>query len=213
MARPSPITIGLTALMAAILALAVWLFARPRHPVPEATPTEADEGTAPAAPAPAPPPPPPVRTAPAPRRAPAPVVAAEPPPSAPAGAETDDAGGLPARVPASLRRDVLVRTQNLRLSEADEETFRKLNLPDATRARIREINEDHRLRTERSFSSADPAPAASAGAALTAREARLVALRQVLGAEGAQQFDAEERAAVRKLRGKYRFEWGRQLRQ
>jgi Spy/CpxP family protein refolding chaperone len=210
MARPSPITLGLSALMLGILTLAVWLFARPRHPVAEAPPPEptleADENPGRAPPAPAPTPPAPAR-----RPAPAPVVAVEPPPPAPAP-DTTDAGEPPPRMPFALRRDLLVKNHNLRMSEADEETFRALNLPEATRARIREINEAHRLRTERTETSAAP-PATGASVALTAAEARQVALRQLLGPEGAQQFDAEERAAVRKLRGKYRFEWGRQLRE
>ena len=215
MARPSPITIGLSALMMGVLTLAVWLFARPRHPAPESLPPEpvleADENVG-RAPAPAPPAPPEVPPAPTRRPVPEPVVPVAAVESPPPGPDTTDAGEPPAKVPSSTRRDVLVRNHNLRLSEADEDTFRTLNLPEATRARIREINEDHRKRTERTASSGEP-PATGASVALTAAETRQVALRQVLGAEGAQQFDAEERAAVRKLRGKYRFEWGRELRQ
>ena len=115
-------------------------------------------------------------------------------------------------MPSAMRRDVLVRNHNLRLSEADEEIFGALNLPEATRARIREINEEHRKRTEQGVSGTQP-PAAGTSVALTAAEARQVALRQLMGPDGAQQFINDERAAIRKIRGKYRFEWGRQLRQ
>jgi hypothetical protein len=139
--------------------------------------------------------------------APAPIAAAEVPPPAPA-----DPGTRTARLPFAMRRDLLVRNHNLRLAEADEETFAALNLPEATRARIREINDEHRKRTEQGVPSGEPA-ASGASVALTAAEARQVALRQLLGNDGAQQFINQERDAVRKIRGKYRFEWGRQLRE
>jgi len=213
MARPSPITIGLTALLGAILCVAVWLLARSRQPLPQPAATAAAQesedrpGVAPP-PTPAPRPPesrrPPARP-PAAAPAPAPVAAAAPPPP-PADA------GAPPRIPFDARRDVLVKTQNLRMSEADEEVFATLNLPEATRARIREINEEHRRRTERPLSSTEPRPA-STGVALTSHEARQAALLGLLGNDGARQFGEQERAAVRKIRGKFRYEWGRQLRE
>jgi len=218
MARPSPITISLTALLGVVLGLGFWLIARPRHPTPppaaaEPAPEVEDR------PRPAPPPiaasrptPPAVRRAPAPPPAPAPVATAETPPPVPANPEATDADTPPARMPSAMRRDVLVRNHNLRLSEADEQIFGALNLPEATRARIREINDEHRKQTEHGISGTAP-PATGTSVALTAAEQRSVALRQLMGADGAQQFINEERDAIRKIRGKYRFEWGRQLRQ
>jgi hypothetical protein len=220
MARPSPITIGLTALLGVVLSLAFWLIARPRHPAPP--PAAAEPAPEPVQrPRPAPPPPiaaprptpPAIRRTPARLPAPAPVAAAETPPPAPASPETTDTGAPPARMPSAMRRDVLVRNHNLRLSEADEQIFGALNLPEATRARIREINDQHRKRTEQGASGTEPPATRTSSVALTAAEERQVALRQLMGADGAQQFNNEERDAIRKIRGKYRFEWGRQLRQ
>jgi len=116
-------------------------------------------------------------------------------------------------MPSAMRRDVLVRNHNLRLAEADEEVFGTLNLPEATRARIREINDQQRKRTEQGLLPGSEPPATGASVALTAAEARQVALRQLMGNDGAEQFINEERAAIRKIRGKYRSEWGRQLRE
>ena len=49
--------------------------------------------------------------------------------------------------------------------------------------------------------------------AQAALKARHDALTLLLGTDSAQSFESEERIAVMKLRGKYRYEWGRQLRQ
>jgi Spy/CpxP family protein refolding chaperone len=95
----------------------------------------------------------------------------------------------------------LMRNHNRRLDEADEEAFKSLSLPDATRARVRAINDELRKRTE-----GDVSPSNVQGAV----QARRDQLRLLLGADGARQFDIEERGAVRRLRGKYRFEWGQQ---
>jgi len=115
----------------------------------------------------------------------------------------EGAATTPAPAPPGPRT-ALVKNHNQRLAEADEEAIRALRLPDATIARIRAINDEHRRRSE-----AD----ANTGEARATAQARLDALRLLLGNEGAQQFDKEERAAIRKLRGKYRFEWGQMARQ
>ncbi len=201
MARPSPITIGLTVLTAAVLATAILVIARPRHEAPPRT-IELPAEPPPAMPAPRPRPPRPVAVA-APVAAP-PAPAPEPPPAPPAppvaAVMTDDSSASGPRPPTGPS-GALMRNHNRRLDEADDEAFKALNLPDTTRARVRAINDEHRKRTE-----GDPSPANVLGAA----QARRDQLRLLLGEDGGHQFDAEERAGVRRLRGKYRFEWGMQ---
>jgi hypothetical protein len=203
MARPSPITIGLAALTAVVLATAILVIARPRRE-PPARAIEIATEPLPAAPAP--------RADPAPRpplaRAPdqAPAAPAEPVPAPTPVAAVEVAepsvGTEPPPPPAGPS-GALVKNHNLRLDEADDEAFKALNLPDATRARVRAINDEHHKRTE-----GDP----SAVNVTSATQARRDQLRLLLGEDVARQFDAEERAAVRRLRGKYRFEWGMQTR-
>ncbi len=101
---------------------------------------------------------------------------------------------------------------NRRLQEADENVFATLALPESTRASIRQINDEYRRRTERGDATAG-APAAASGDAPAALKARQDALTSLLGTDSAKSFDSEERIAVMRLRGKYRYEWGRQLRQ
>jgi hypothetical protein len=208
MARLSPITLSLAAIMIAIVSGAVFLIVHSRQvrpePVSEAVP----------APLPMPPPSPPARE-PEPEPEPAPP---PPPPAAPvlAVAETpaEDAQALaddqPA--PAPSRRGLLAINHNRRLQEADESVFAMLALPDSTRASIRQINEEYRRRTEPSSNAAGASPVAS-GEATSALKARHDALISLLGTDSAKSFDSEERVAVMRLRGKYRYEWGKQLRQ
>lgn len=198
MARPSPIVVGLSALLAALLALAVFIIARPRPPA-----RAPDER--PATPQAAPPPQSRAEPGAVDRREgdvsvivqPGPYDAFVPPVDSGAAAGPS---GRPAR---------LVANHNQRLQEADERAFAALNLPEQTRAAIRHLNEEQRRRTEPRSGRAD-GPGASEVAAAAA--ARADALRFLLGTDGAQTFDQQERAAVGRLRGKYRFQWGRQLR-
>jgi hypothetical protein len=110
--------------------------------------------------------------------------------------------------PAPNRRGLLVVNHNRRLQEADENVFVTLALPESTRASIRQINDEYRRRTEAAGDAVTP-PSDEA----SALKARQAALTLLLGADSAKSFDAEERGAVMRLRGKYRYEWGRQLRQ
>jgi hypothetical protein len=199
MARPSPITVGLAVLMAVVLAIGVFAVTRPRHGQPAA---DAEPAPPPPAAEPAPPPPPPPEPL-APQRR-ALTATPPPPPPEPLAAAADDPGApSPAAPPAPGPRAALVKNQNERMAEADEEAMRVLSLPDATRERIHAINDLHRQRSE---------------AAATTREAREIAqarydeLRLLLGSQGAQQFDKAERDAIRKLRGKYRYKMGQALR-
>jgi hypothetical protein len=196
MARTSPITIGLGVLMVGVLATGVWLVTRPRHVGEHLTAEETPEPVA--APGRAPPPAPAPVAALAPR-SPAPVPSAPLPVPAPVaeGAPDEPSAATVPAIPG--RRALLVKSHNMRLVEADEEAFRSLNLDEATRARVRAINETHRILTEHD---------ANASAARATVRERLEALRLLLGNEGAQKFDAAERTALRNVRGKNAFEWG-----
>ena len=216
MARLSPITIGMATLMVGVLCAAVFLVLRPRHAVRGDAP-ELVQLPAPAPPVAertvAPPATPSPRRSPEPIPAPEPALAVETPPAG--ASEPESPEPRPPVQPAS--RPLLVVNHNRRMQEADEQVFAALNLPDSTRAAVRLINEEYRKRTERDAEAVagggggTSAPgAAEARAALDARRDALV---QLLGGEPARQFDAAERGAVQRLRGKYRFQWGRQLRE
>jgi len=205
MARLSPITLTLAAIMIAVLGGTIFLLVHSRQSRP--APEEVETAAEPAPPAPAPR---------APEIAPPPPTPA-PPPAAPAEAvaeappEVDaQAPGDETPPPAPSRRALLVVNHNRRTQEADESVFSTLALPDSTRASIRQINDDYRRRTEAGADAGTTLGAADAAAALKARQDALTSL---LGTDSAKSFDAEERMAVMRLRGKYRYEWGRQLRQ
>ena len=205
MARLSPITIGLSILMIVFLGAAIFLFVRPRHRARPSDDADLSLLTSPPAPppiavAPPPPPPPPVP----PRPAPEPVAIVE---TAADGDAQPTAETPPA--PALGRRGLLVVNHNRRLQEADEQVFVTLNLPETARAEVRRINEEYRKRTE-----IDPTqPGGASPGTAAANLARQDSLRLLMGEVPAREFEAAERAAVLRLRGKYRFEWGRQLRQ
>ncbi len=204
MPRLSPITLSLAAIMIAIVSGAVFLIVHSRQlrpaPVSEAEPP----------PLPMPPPSPPAREpepAPPPPPPAAPVVAIAETPAEDAQALADDQPP-----PAPSRRGLLAINHNRRLQEADESVFTTLALPDSTRASIRQINDEYRRRTEPSGDAAG-ASAVASGDATSALKARHDALISLLGTDSAKSFDTEERVAVLRLRGKYRYEWGKQLRQ
>jgi hypothetical protein len=212
MARLSPITIGLSGLMVIFLGATIFLVVRPRDDAdlsllssPPAPPAPAPEI------APAPPPPPPAPPQPIPAPEPAAVVET-------VAAESDaQPSAETAPAPALGRRGLLVVNHNRRLQEADEQVFVTLNLAETTRAEVRRINEEYRKRSEVDPTQAGGAGLGSAGidsaGTAPANTARQDALRLLLGAVPAREFEAAERGAVLRLRGKYRFEWGRQLRQ
>src|SRR6185295_68467 len=115
-------------------------------------------------------------------------------PQPPAG---EEAPASRAPVAEPRRRALLAANHNRRLSEADEQVFAGLNLPEATRASIRQLNDEYRKRTELGPEHPGGPDVAEAAAAL---EARRDALGLLLGADGAKGFDTEERGAVRRLR-------------
>jgi hypothetical protein len=199
MRRLSPITISLWALLVGLLTVGIFLVFLPRHVVRQGTEMEAL--TTPEAPPP--PAPVPARPAPAP---PAAMVEAPPP------ANNVASGADEARPPSEARpsrRALLAVNHNRRMQEADEQAFERLKLPEATRVAIRQLNEEHRRRTEVGPERPQGPDVGELAAAVNAREA---SLKLLLGVAPARDFDAEERAAIQRLRGKYRFEWGRQLR-
>jgi hypothetical protein len=209
MRRLSPITLSLVAIMVAVLGATVFLLAHSqRHGEPVSEPETV-------AAKPVPPPPP----APVPEPVPSPPSPPPPPPAVPAVAVVETPAEADAQEPAEDqpqalpgRRGLLVVNHNRRLQEADENVFATLALPESTRASIRQINEEYRKRTESSSDAAAGGPSASFDA-LAALKTRHDGLTSLLGADASKSFDAEERIAVMRLRGKYRYEWGRQLRQ
>jgi hypothetical protein len=132
-------------------------------------------------------------------------------PSEPGVAAALDQPAVPSAPPGRSRPGVLISNHNRRLAEADEQVFESGQLPDSTRAAIRRINLAYRTQTELRDGSPPAEESGSAGMASTAARTRQDALRLLLGDQPAREFDAQERGAVRRLRGKYRFEWGRQL--
>jgi hypothetical protein len=206
--RLSPITLGLSTLMIAVLCVAALVFARARRQTHANTLAnlERDQAltkpTVPAPPAPIWPAPRPVND---PAPAPAPVIA-EAAPTFDAGAPAEDGSATNGEVP-SARRATLITNHNRRLEEADAQVFEAMRLPEDTRASIRRINDEYRKWTELGAQTLDVA------GGVAASNARQDALRLLLGETPAKDFDGEERGAIRRLRGKYRFEWGRQLRQ
>jgi len=207
MARLSPITLSLAAIMVAVVSGAVFLLVHARQLRRE--PAKEEEPVA--APAPA---------TPTPVRAPEPEPVPPPPPAAAAVAVAETPAEVDAQAfaddqapPVTLnRRGLLVVNHNRRLQEADENVFATLAVPDSTRASIRQINDEYRRRTEPGDAGGGAATAAP-GDAQAAMKARHDALTSLLGTDSAKSFESEERIAVMRLRGKYRYEWGRQLRQ
>jgi hypothetical protein len=219
MGRPRPITMTLVTMMVAVTALAVLMVVR-REPHPKAEGTESSLDSVAAAVAES-------HDGERPRRdtaqtttnraptarPPVPVLAAPPviPPGdlqTDAAAPADTAGGVDSgRLPLPLRdkRGTLTINHARRREEADERAFETLTLSEAKRGALRHLNEEYRTRVEGAL---DASP--------TIRDAdrsRREAIIQTLGDEDAAKFDAAERAAILRLRGKYRNEWGRQLRQ
>ena len=206
MARLSPITVSLWTLLVSLLVTGIFLIAWPRHQSRKSPPLELT--FEPALPSPEPPiaivrPPPPEAPV------PSPVPMEVPTGEIAADSDASSTGDEPS-APTPNRRVLLTVNHNRRLTEADEHVFEILKLPDPTRASIRQLNQEFRKRTE---AGSERSAAPEVGEISAAINTRQDALRLLLGAGPAKDFDAEERAAVQRLRGKYRFEWGRQLRQ
>jgi hypothetical protein len=182
-----------------LLTVGIFLVFRPRHVRRQGAAVETL--TAPDAP-----PPLPVSALPA--LAP-PAAMVESPPSANSVASAGD-DALPPPETRPSRRALLAVNHNRRMQEADEQAFERLKLPEATRVAIRQLNEEHRKRTELGPERSQETDGGELAAAVKAREE---SLKLLLGVGAAKDFESEERAAIQRLRGKYRFEWGRLLRQ
>jgi hypothetical protein len=187
--RPNPIIVGLVSLTALVIGLEIYFLVGSRR---RAAPAVSDD-TSPAN-LPSPPPPVVVDRAPEPPPPPpAPPLAAMLAPSA--TTLTSDAAVDPAR--AQTKRPLFVAPEPERvIRDADEQAFETLHLPEATRAAIRKINEDH-AETQRAFRTESPPPPEG----LPTRRA---SIDQLLGVDAGQQFDAAERAATKRLRSRYR---------
>jgi hypothetical protein len=198
LARPHPIFIGLVAMAGLVIGLEVHLLHRSRR---RAAPVVSDEAPF----AEAPPPAPAAAVAPAPVAPPVP--AALPPPSPPVQPSSSAAaasGAIPAGAdggtdqgPAQTKRPLFVRPEPERvLRDADEQAFETLQLPEATRAAIRKINETY----------ADTQRQLRAGLITTTEglPTRREAIQQLLGAEAGHQFETAEHVATKQLRSQYR---------
>ena len=121
---------------------------------------------------------------------------------------------------AVKKRALLMGDHNQRVTlEADERAFDTLQLPDATRAAIRQINGSY-VKTTRDAIEANAAawsPGEQLGANLAkndeADRARRAALKEVLGADGVSAFETAEYAAARRLRRQYSAQWAQELEQ
>jgi hypothetical protein len=219
MARISPIIVGLAGIALAVLGTGGYLLLRP-HAHARSMPAEpafAGDDSPAAAPiaVAAATAPPPASSAPA-SSTPLPP-AAETPPAATVASDPP----VPAQQmqnAAVKKRALLMADHNQRvIQEADELAFASLQLPDATRAAVRQINTAH-LKSRRDFIDANP-PAWSPGEQLGANlarsdegeRARRAALREALGADGVAAFESAEYAAARRLRRQYSAQWAQEL--
>jgi len=210
--RFSPIIVGLAAIAVLVLGTEGYLLLRPHERNVSAADSEGRSRAAPPAPAP-PVQPPPTASAPA---------APAPPPEAPQPAVA--AGGEPppreVQSAAIKKRALLMGDHNQRVTlEADERAFDTLQLPDATRAAIRQINAGY-VKTTRDAIEANAAawsPGEQLGANLAknddADRARRAALKEALGADGVSAFETAEYAAARRLRRQYSAQWAQELEQ
>ena len=216
-----PIVVGLAAIAVALVGMAGYLLVRPhrRHVFAVETPVSADDSDTPpvaAPPVPSPPAPPLPAASPAIAAAPSPPEAL---PQAPAASAPEPAAPG-AQHAAVKKRALLMADHNQRvILEADEQAFDALQLPDATRAAIRQINASHGKST-RDFLEASTAawsPGEQLGANIAKSDesdrARRAALKETLGAEGVAAFETAEYAAARRLRRRYATGWAQDLEQ
>jgi hypothetical protein len=208
MRRLSPLTIAAALLAVTVIGGGAFLAVRPRHRAPVA-----DE---PLSEPPAPPPPPaPVTERPRPQlrlRPPAespftaPTLPAPPQITPPVAAVEVPAGpdaGVPPFGWMLRRRQLAVAAVGQRaITQADERLFEMLQLPEATRAAVRQLNAESERRTRESLEAARQAPAGPVvptGPGSPA-ETRRAALETLVGPEMAKAFDAAESDATHRLR-------------
>jgi hypothetical protein len=228
-ARPSPITIGVLVIGAAVAVAGIHVLSRSsRHadesPPPAPSPPEPPAEPAPAAPrAPRPPLPPrrpPVAAAPAPAPAAPPAAPAPAPTPAPARTPLDLAAAVRSPMRGLADKLALQRRGMLRAGhkaqlykDADEQVFETLKLPETTRTAIRQINDEFGRKTQDMLGahpdslSVDQEIGASLANTKDTERSRAAALATLLGPDGAKSFNAAEYSAVRRMRGQYTRQW------
>ena len=214
--RVSPVIVTLAAIAVAVMGAAGYLLVRP-HPPKVFAAISAAPPDEPERPLVAPPPIPEESPAPAPPTARAQPLHVDPQPPAASGPEPT----APAtQIAAVKKRALLMADHNQRVTlEADERAFETLQLPDATRTAIRQINAGY-VKTARDFLEANAAawtPGEQLGANVAKNDesdrARRAALKEVLGADGVAAFETAEYAAARRLRRQYSAAWAQELEQ
>jgi hypothetical protein len=210
MTRVSPIIVGLAGIALALLGVAGYLMFRPHQHArtvsaePAFVDDDGDRAMRPVAGA--------VTPTAAPAAGPAPAAIPPPPPAAP------EPSLQQVQNAAVKKRALLMADHNQRITqEAAELAFVTLQLPDATRAAIRDINASH-LKARRDFIAANPetwSPGEQQGANLAKTDendrARRAALKAALGADGVTAFESAEHAAARRLRRQYGAQWAQEL--
>lgn len=200
MARPRQLIIACLGVGALILGAEVTAIYRSRHRPPAAPSEVATEE----APPPAAAPPELAASPPAPRPAP------PPPPIAPAPTAPEPSEVAP--VDASARRPLFVAPDiETVIHTADEEVFQKLDLPDATRAAIRRLNEEHaqKLHLLRAGDGAVPSEQRLNGNSANVaafKQTRREALQELLGADTEIRFERAEHAATKHLHNQFRVQ-------
>lgn len=223
MVRLSSLTIGLFVLVIVVLGVGIYLVARPRHPIdivsvpagdlPSAPPLGSRETEVQRRPMTLPP-----------------VVLDEPPPQGEQANSVDGStgsDGLPGerdrqdgRETATTKRGLLIALNNQkRREEADERVFEVRKMPETTRVAIRQLNEAYTDRIRASWKTkldsliAGAPPDTAPPHTTDAERARRDAIDKILGVDTGREFGAAERVSIQQVRGKYRLEQARLLRQ
>lgn len=214
MARLSPITVGVLVVMSLVLGAAVYVVSRSNHHVDTTpVPNQTDEWRAP-------PPPEHLPVVGTPKRVPRPAVSPPAPPRQLAIPAPAAVVAPPSAVTISSilqKRALLNAAHHQELTQkADERVFEILQMSEAQRVAIRQINEDFGKRA-RELVNAAPGMLAeqrpeSFAKNTDADRARRAALENLLGVDAARAFDTNEHTAARILLRRYRPEWGRELR-
>jgi hypothetical protein len=204
MARPSPLItacLGVGVLVLGVEVAAIYR-SHDRPPVQTvATAPEEPDPAPPTAPANPPPTPPPAAAPnPAPNPAPAAVAPAAEPPGPLAVGD----------VPVQWRRFTVPDMESV-IRKADEEVFEKLEIPEATRASIRRLNEEHQQKLH-ALRAGEPGVTNEQQlngnrANITAfTQTRREGLQEILGPDTEIRFERAERAATKHLRNQLRAE-------
>lgn len=204
MRRLNPIVVGSLILAPSILGVEAYLLFGSHHRPPPATAAPQAEA------APAPPPPRVV----APPPTPPPEMPPPPPQDSPSATDDEIDGGTEA---ALWRRQGVLAAHRLQMMrDADEAAFQKLNLPEATRAAIRAIDDEYvrasqALQARREAEQAAGVDSQLPAGDINAEQTRHAAIESLLGPTGAATFTVAERRAKRHVRNELRPQWVRGL--